>query len=132
MYSGPVKRILLSPINGRVGDHYNGFGSCEKSISCKTNPDRISRNRVHFKVCIENGYLIDLRWDIFGDPVAIATASWCVWKAKGKTVADLVNIVTPEVAALELHITDELDIRSGCCTAIEALAAAIDDYNDNY
>ena len=130
MYSGPVRRVLLHPNNGRPGGHYNGEGTCETEVRCRSNPERTVKNRVTFNVCVENGTILESRWQIFGDPVAIAVASWCVFKSSGKKVNDLVNVITPEMASMDLHISDELDIRAGCMTSIQAFINALDDYHN--
>jgi NifU-like protein involved in Fe-S cluster formation len=79
-------------------------------------------------LCVEDGKIMGARWEAFGDPVALAVASWCVMNIKGKQIDELVHIITPENAALVLEITDELDIRAGCMTVIKALIAALDAY----
>jgi len=102
------------------------LGKCETEEKCRTNPKRITKNSVTFKLFIQGGTVLDARWEVFGDPVAIATASWCVQQVRGKEIDALAHVVTPERAALDLEISDELDIRGGCLAAIGALIAALD------
>lgn len=128
MYSRRVKHLLLHPVNGPKSVKYDSIGVYEAEIPCRTNPKRISKNRVKFMLCIENGKIMGARWECFGDPVALAVASWCVINIKGKQIDELTHIITPENAALVLDINDELDIRSGCMTVLRALTAALDDY----
>jgi NifU-like protein involved in Fe-S cluster formation len=103
-------------------------GECEEEVSCKTNPERTVKNRVKFYVCVDNDNIVELRWEIFGDPVAIAAASWCVQELAGRSVGDTTRRIIPEKMVLDLDITDELDIRGGCAIVIDALASAFDDY----
>jgi len=128
VYSRKVKYYLLHPVNGPQGVRYNAVGESESSVKCRTNPAREVRNRVKFMLCIEAGKILGARWEAFGDPVAIAVASWCVQKLVGSEIDELVHVVTPERAALELDITDPLDIRAGCMTTLNALIAALDNY----
>lgn len=131
MYSRKVKELLMSPINGRKGGVYNGEGKYEGESRCSANPNRTSTNTVFFKVAIEDsGIIRDARWRVFGDPVTIATASWCVKELVGKKVEDIANFIIPERAALALDINDVSDIRGGCTTAIRAVANAFDDYRN--
>jgi len=119
----------MSPLNGVEGDFYNCIGSSTRQAHCVHNPVKIVTNSVTFKILIEeNGIITAARWRIFGDPIAIATASWCVEKILGRTASELVHIVTPERAALELDIAEEVDIRSGCLAVVEALANALNNY----
>jgi len=128
MYSPRVKHLLLHPVNGPKNVKYNSVGTYESAVPCRTNPKRVSKNRVTFMLCIENGKILGARWEVFGDPVALAVASWCVMNIKGKQIDELAHLITPENAALVLDINDELDIRSGCMTVLRALMAALDAY----
>lgn len=128
MYSEPIKRMLMRPVNGRRGDHYNGEGICESEVCCRTNPRRKIKTRARFRVLIENGVVLEARWDAFGDPVALAVASWCVQQVVGHEVDDLAHQISPEKASMALNITNELDIRAGCSTVIKSLVSAFNDY----
>jgi NifU-like protein involved in Fe-S cluster formation len=128
VYSRKIKHLLLHPINGPKGDNYNAVGVSETTVRCRTNPSRSAKNRVKFMLCVEEGRIDTARWEAFGDPVAIAVASWCVQKVVGKQIDDLAHVVTPENAVLELDITDPLDIRAGCMTTLNALIEALNNY----
>ena len=130
MYSSSVRHLLLNPVNGPSGVKYNSIGEYESSVPCRTNPKRVSKNRVKFMLCIESGKIMGSRWEVFGDPVALAVASWCVLNINGKQIDELVHIVTPENAVMVLDIDDELDIRSGCMSVFKALMAAVDSYQE--
>jgi NifU-like protein involved in Fe-S cluster formation len=131
MYSPRVRHLLLNPVNGPKNVKYDTIGEYESSIPCRTNPKRIAKNRAKFMLCIEAGKILGARWEAFGDPVALAVASWCVMNIKGKQIDELAHVITPENAALVLDITDELDIRGGCMTVIRALIAALDSYQEH-
>lgn len=128
MYSLKIRHLLMNPINGRKGGCYNGFGECEREVRCRTNPQRFVKNRVKFSVFVVDGFLVDARWAVFGDPVAVATASWCVSELRGRHVTELVHRITPERAVMDLDISNETDIRGGCMAAIQALINALNDY----
>lgn len=127
-YSHKVRHFLLNPVNGPRGAKYSTTGVSESTVRCRTNPSRAVTNRVKFMLCIEEGRIDSARWEAFGDPVAIATASWCVQKVVGKQIDELAHVVTPENAVMELNITDPLDIRAGCMTVLNALIDALDKY----
>ncbi len=128
MYSPKIRYLLMNPVNGRKSGRYNGFGEHENEVQCGSNPQRRVRNRVKFSVFVADECLIDARWAVFGDPVAVATASWCVSELRGRRVTELVHRITPERAAMDLDITNEADIRGGCMAAIQALINALHDY----
>ena len=132
MYSRKVKHYLLHPVNGPSGVRYCTTGESITSVRCRTNPDREAKNRVRFMLCIENGKIMGSRWEVFGDPVAIAVASWCVSKINGLQIDQLAHLITPERAALELDITDPLDIRAGCMTTLNALIDALNKYEPSH
>lgn len=121
----------MHPINGKPSSIYNCLGKCETAEKCKTNPNRITKNNVTFRLFIQSGVIRDARWEVFGDPVAIATASWCVQQVRGREIDELAHMITPEKAALALEISEELDIRAGCMAAIRAFMAALDDYSQS-
>lgn len=127
-YSRKVKHFLLNPVNGPRGVNYSTIGESETTVRCRTNPSRAVTNRVKFMLCIEGGRIDSARWEAFGDPVAIAVASWCVQKVVGKQIDELAHVVTPENAVMALDITDPLDIRAGCMTVLNALIDALDKY----
>ena len=129
MYSRKVKYYLLNPVNGPASGAYNFTGVSETAVPCRTNPRRVVKNRIKFMVCIDSGLILGARWEAFGDPVALAVSSWCVQKIRGKYIEDLVHVITPEMATLELDITDSLDIRGGCMAVLNALIAALDQYS---
>ena len=128
MYSRKVRHYLLNPVNGPPSNSYNYVGESETTVHCRTNPKRMVKNRIKFMVCIDDGRILGARWEAFGDPVSMAVSSWCVQKIRGKYVGELVHVITPEMATLELGITDPLDIRGGCTAALNALIAAIENY----
>lgn len=121
----------MNPVNGRKGEYYNGEGVCEQEVVCRTNPQKVVRNRVKFQVFVIEGNIKAARWSVFGDPVVSAAASWCVKNIVGKDIDETIHLITPERMALDLGITDELDIRAGCQAAIESIASALNDYKKN-
>lgn len=128
MYSAEIKKYLMSPVNGRKGKHYNGEGFCETEVRCRTNPDRIIRARVKFKIFVDSGVVREARWEVFGDPVAFATASWCTEQMLNCEVGELAHKIAPERAALALNITREVEIRAGCTAVINSVVNAFNDY----
>jgi NifU-like protein involved in Fe-S cluster formation len=129
MYSRQIKDHLMSPYNGRVSGPYNGVGTYTGVAHCPVDPSKVSKNTVEFKVAVgNNGIIVDARWQVFGDPVAIATCSWCVMQMVGKTIDEMANLLIPERAAVLLDIREEVDVRGGCLTAIMAVANAFNDY----
>ena len=130
MYSSSIRHHLMNPTNGRRGTHYNGVGEVKHEVKCRSNPDRVVKNRVKFSICVDNGTILDARREIFGDPVAVAAGSWCVQKIVGKTIDEMPHLVIPEQMALDLEIKNELDIRAGCSAVIESLVSAFNDYRN--
>ena len=121
----------MHPINGKSSSTYNYSGYCHTEAQCRANPSRTVCNDVTFKLFIQGGVIRDARWEIFGDPVAIASASWCVQHVRGKEVHELVHVITPENIAMDLEISDELDIRAGCMAVIGALTEALDAFKQS-
>ena len=132
MYSSQVRYFLMHPVNGRAGDHYNGAGEEESETKCLTNPERVIKNLIKFKVCIERNRVLEANWQVFGDPVARAVASWCVKNMEGMDIPDIVNNVIPERAVMELNITDQLAIRGACMPVFKALVSAFNDYKNTH
>lgn len=128
MYSQQVRHFLMHPINGPQGVNYCVAGGSNTTIRCRTNPTRVVTNRVKFMLCVDNGVIMACRWEAFGDPVAIATASWCVQQLKGASVFTATSLYSPEKAALALNLTDPLDIRAGCMTVLAAVTDALCKY----
>ena len=131
MFSGRTRYYLMNPVNGRPGSHYNGTSVIETEQKCRTNPNRIVKTRVKMGVCVERGKILELRWQVFGDPVARAVASWIAQEATDKQISEIVNNVIPERVILELDIRDELYIRGSCMPIFDALAEALEDYRRN-
>lgn len=118
----------MHPNNDPYGSKYGVFGECATTARCSTNPNKEIRIVAKVMLGIEKGKVFGVRWDVFGDPVAMATASWCSQKSRGKSVVELLGALTMKCVVEELEITDYHNNNVNCHTTITAFRNALNNY----
>jgi hypothetical protein len=129
-YSKQIRNILLSPKNGPKCYKYNGKGYNLVEERCRSNQEKQLKNKIVFKIFVEEGIIIESRWEVFGDPVAVAACVWSREKIRGCHLSKLNKKLILEQMLLDLEITNKNDINSGCLAVLGAIAKAVDDYNN--
>ena len=127
-YSKQVRDYIIKPVNGANNSEFNCEGFCETEVKCVTNPRRTYINKVTFKLLVVKGTIENVRWSVFGDPVAIATCSWIVEHSLNKKIEELIHVVTPERANLDLDFKFKVDLDAGCYTSFSAFMDALRNY----
>lgn len=131
MLSREAKRYLLRTDNGKPGDHYNCQASLEVSKPCPGNPSKLVFNKVKFQLCIDGtsgqDRVIDLRFEVFGEPVTQAAAAWCREQLIRQPISEIKNI-SPEKIAASLQLAFDGNVKIDCETVSEVVHTAVKEY----
>lgn len=129
MLTGKIKKYMMAGNNSPKNLPYNAEGTFDQPLPCPTNPAKTIDCKIRVLLNVRKGIVKHARAEVFGEPAAVAAASYLIQEIKGQLFPIDIEKITPSTIAQALEINEYSVMFQRCIAAHEALKAAIGGYS---